>query len=93
MVSCKAGDVRVRPEGKGAQYPPDAQHAGFASLHVELETEDGPFVADVVPMGDNLVVPGLYQLKFGSIKGGLQGGEVYEGIAEFEEFTVLGFGA
>jgi len=91
MSSCKLGDVRVRPQGKGAQYPPDAQHSDFASLHVELHTEDGLLVADVVPMGDNLVEPGLYQLKFGQIKGGLQGGEVYEGIAEFEEFTVLGF--
>jgi len=91
MLSCKVGDVIVRPQGQGAQYPPDSQHADFTSLHIELQTEDGLLVADVVPMGDNLIVPGLYQLNFGSIKGGLEGGEVYEGIAEFEEFTVLGY--
>jgi len=93
MTSCKLGDVRVRPEGNESQYPPDSQHPNFTSLHIELNTEDGLLVADVVPMGSNLVVPGLYQLDFGRISGGLQGGDVYEGIAEFEEFTVLGFAA
>lgn len=91
MASCKFGAVSVRPQGDGAQYPPDSQHADFASLHIEMTTEDGLLVADVVPMGTNLAVPGLYQLNFGSIKGGLEGEQVYEGIAEFEEFTVLGY--
>jgi hypothetical protein len=93
LASCSPGSVTVRPQGKGAQYPPDSQHSGFSSLHVVFETSKGPFVVDVVPGGTNLAYPGLYQLDFGSVKGGLQGGAVFEGIGEFEEFTVLGFGA
>jgi len=42
-------------------------------------------------MRSNLAVPGLSQLNFGSDKGGIVDGKVYEGIAELEELTVLGF--
>jgi len=48
-------------------------------------------VVDVVSLESNLAVPGLSQVNFGSDKGGVVGGKVYEGIAEFEELTVLGF--
>lgn len=90
LSTCNVAEVTIRPYGNGAQYPPTLETYDFDYLIVEFDLQDqGTFVANVSGVGLNKG-PSIYHFWIGEASGGWKDGEVHTGLAEFEEFTLVG---
>lgn len=87
-ASCALNSVMVRPWGGDSTYPPVLGQGDPKGFEVTFSVEDHVMRINVT---SSLVVagdPGVYTRFIGSSRGGFVGGEVFEGVALFEEFKV-----
>lgn len=86
VQSCEQDSIVVRPWGENSEYPPPRGSGvpGGYSLRYDLGA-DGIFVANFTSEALNFGSP-VYGRYVGSIVGGMEGGEQFEGKALCEQF-------
>lgn len=86
-VSC--GTTTARPTGVNSQYPPVTGQDPPQAFHVEIDAGSvGTFVVDTTVKNTLTNLPGIYQRWVGTSRGGLEGEEMFESSAFFEQFTL-----
>lgn len=89
--SCMAEAVVVRPWGENSTFPPNVTTGLPQGLEVVSKLADGGVLRANVTTGTVVVGPESgYARALGRVVGGVEGGEVYEGRALFEQFDLIG---
>lgn len=88
--SCGTDAVTVRPWGANDTYPPTATSGIMQGIEVVFELDDGTTLSANVTTGTIVMDydDSVYIRALGSVVGGLEGGESYEGRAMFEQFAL-----
>ena len=87
LLSCEIESMEVRQRGGKAAWPPTTGLLETEGLDIRYTLPSGE--ALVLEVTTELIVrdeKGAYQRANGHLKGGIVGGDVYEGRAHFEEF-------
>lgn len=92
--SCASGAVQARPWGLNSQFPPNVTTGVPEGYGLVFDLGDGGFLrANVTQSALAYGLPPSfgYSRSIGHVVGGLDGEEVYEGRALFEQFNLIGF--
>jgi hypothetical protein len=89
-VSCAQGAVVVRPWGENDMYPPTFNSGPPQGLYITFDLGDEGVLGLNVTRELIVVNVGFYQRFLGSVKGGLNDCEEYEGKALYEQFKLVG---
>lgn len=87
LVSCSPDAMVVRQRGGAAAWPPTTGLLETEGLSINYTLPDGQVFA--IELTTEMIVrdeSGVYQRANGQLKGGLVGGETFEGRAHYEEF-------
>jgi hypothetical protein len=87
LVSCSSNALVVRQKGGKAAWPPTTGLLETDGILVNFTLPDRQILA--IDVTTELIVrdeKGAYQRANGKLKGGIAGGEVFEGRAHYEEF-------
>lgn len=94
---CAAGAAVARPWGANGTFPPDRTTGVPQGVGLVFELGDGEVLSANVTTGVLAVAVMLgappqlaYMRALGSVVGGVEGGEVFEGRALFEQFNLAG---
>lgn len=90
LSSCDAGAVTVRPWGANDTYPPTVASGLMQGLDVVFDLGGGETLVANVTRGTIVMdyMDSVYIRALGSVTGGLEGGEVFEGRGVFEQFAL-----
>jgi hypothetical protein len=86
IVAVGTSGLTARPSGANSTYPPTNTTGTPGGFHIEYDTKDGVFVADVAgQIAWNLALPGgAYTRWAGVITGGFVGQKKYTGSSVWE---------
>lgn len=90
LAGCAGGAVTARPWGANDTYPPTATSGIMQGVEVTFDLGDGTTLSANVTTGTIVMdyENSVYIRALGSVTGGIDGGEVYEGRAMFEQFAL-----
>lgn len=90
VSSCAEGAVSVRPWGENSAYPPTVASGVMQGIEVVFALGDGTVLSANVTRGTIVMdyEESVYIRALGSVEGGLEGGEVYQGRGVFEQFAL-----
>jgi hypothetical protein len=87
IITTTCSGVKVRPTGKGSEYPPKITSGLPQGYHLDMDLGDAGILSVDITTDQSIADAILYERWIGTLKGGIVGGEIYSGgRALYEQF-------